>query len=128
MVLKHNRYFVESQFPEVLQMLLKDPVIQECRLRRDQIDPTTTVPDGTTISEDGLISQVQTKQTLPQFGSKPEQSATVPATVTGEGAAVPEDITNFYDKIDKDDDDEEQDTVLNTVSFEVNQVSSLALQ
>lgn len=33
LVLKHNRYFVESQFPEVLQKLLKDPVIQECRLK-----------------------------------------------------------------------------------------------
>ena len=33
LVLKHNRYFVESGHPEVLQKLLKDPVIQECRLR-----------------------------------------------------------------------------------------------
>jgi DNA excision repair protein ERCC-3 len=37
LVLKHNRYFVESQFPEVLQKLLKDPAIQECRLRTDNI-------------------------------------------------------------------------------------------
>ncbi|KAF6210024.1 hypothetical protein GE061_015779 [Apolygus lucorum] len=35
LVLKHNKYFIESPFPEVLQKLLKDPVIQECRLRRD---------------------------------------------------------------------------------------------
>lgn len=34
LVLKHNKYFVESPHPEVLQKLLKDPVIQECRLRR----------------------------------------------------------------------------------------------
>lgn len=34
LVLKHNKYFVESPFPEVLQKLLKDPVIQECRLRK----------------------------------------------------------------------------------------------
>lgn len=33
LVLKHNKYFVESPHPEVLQKLLKDPVIQECRLR-----------------------------------------------------------------------------------------------
>lgn len=63
MVLKHNKYFVESQFPEVLQLLLKDPVIQECRLRRDQTEPG---PEGTTILDDGLISQVQAKPTLPQ--------------------------------------------------------------
>lgn len=35
LVLKHNKYFVESPFPEVLQKILKDPVIQECRLRRN---------------------------------------------------------------------------------------------
>lgn len=34
LVLKRNRYFVESPFPDVLQKLLKDPVIQECRLRK----------------------------------------------------------------------------------------------
>ena len=36
LVLKHNRYFVESNHPETLQLLLKDPVIQECRLRPDE--------------------------------------------------------------------------------------------
>lgn len=35
LVLKHNRYFIESPYPDILQKLLKDPVIQECRLRRD---------------------------------------------------------------------------------------------
>lgn len=35
LVLKHNKYFVESPHPEILQKLLKDPVIQECRLRRN---------------------------------------------------------------------------------------------
>lgn len=35
LVLKHNKYFVESPHPDILQKLLKDPVIQECRLRRN---------------------------------------------------------------------------------------------
>ena len=51
-MLKHNRYFVESQYPDVIQKLLKDPVIQECRLRHS-IDSAT----------DGLITQSQTKGT-----------------------------------------------------------------
>lgn len=45
LVLKHNKYFVESPFPDVLQKLLKDPVIQECRLRRNvdkEVAPITT--------------------------------------------------------------------------------------
>ncbi|KAK1891595.1 General transcription and DNA repair factor IIH helicase subunit XPB [Dissostichus eleginoides] len=33
LVLKHNRYFVESAFPDVIQRLLQDTVIRECRLR-----------------------------------------------------------------------------------------------
>uniref|UniRef100_A0AAQ5ZP82 General transcription and DNA repair factor IIH helicase/translocase subunit XPB n=1 Tax=Amphiprion ocellaris TaxID=80972 RepID=A0AAQ5ZP82_AMPOC len=33
LVLKHNRYFVESAFPDVIQRLLQDNVIRECRLR-----------------------------------------------------------------------------------------------
>jgi hypothetical protein len=40
---------------------------------------------------------------------------------------VPEDITNFYDRIDKEDEDDEEEAVLKTVSFEVNQVSCLTL-
>lgn len=34
LVLKHNRYFIESQHPDILQKLLKDPVIGSCRLKR----------------------------------------------------------------------------------------------
>lgn len=49
LVLKHNKYFVESPFPEILQKLLKDPVIQECRLRRNV--------EGET--EDEFITQVK---------------------------------------------------------------------
>jgi DNA excision repair protein ERCC-3 len=43
LVLKHNRYFVESHHPEILQKLLKDPVIQECRLRPPVTAETTSV-------------------------------------------------------------------------------------
>ena len=52
LVLKHNKYFVESTFPEVLQKLLKDPVIQECRLIRnaEEVDK-----DG------GLITDIHDK-------------------------------------------------------------------
>lgn len=56
LVLKHNKYFIESPFPEVLQRLLKDPVIQECRLRK-------VVEDA---EVDGIITNVQTKIKAPQ--------------------------------------------------------------
>jgi len=52
--------------------------------------------------------------TDPQPGSSAEG-----ATDGAEGTAVPDDIFDFYDKIDKEDDDEFED--LKTVSFEVKQ-------
>jgi len=61
LVLKHNQYFVESPHPEVLQKMLKDPVVQECRLRRN-----VDVADGSAENEDGFITQVQDKKGVPQ--------------------------------------------------------------
>lgn len=56
LVLKHNKYFIESPFPEVLQRLLKDPVIQECRLRKVMED----------VEIDDIQTSVQTKIKVPQ--------------------------------------------------------------
>lgn len=56
LVLKHNRYFIESPFPEVLQKLLKDPVIQECRLRKLMEDTEA----------DDIQINIQTKIKVPQ--------------------------------------------------------------
>lgn len=106
LVLKHNKYFVESPHPEILQKLLKDPVIQGCRLRRN-----TEEGEG----GDGFITQVQDKKNIPNFGAKPSSST----ENTSEGTTVPDDITNFYEKMDNEED--EEDTTLETVSFEVNQ-------
>ncbi|XP_059478240.1 general transcription and DNA repair factor IIH helicase subunit XPB [Neocloeon triangulifer] len=122
LVLKHNKYFVESQFPDVLQKLLKDPVIQECRLRQKEEEVAKV--EGATVIEDGLISQTHAKQSVTQFGSKSAPTETDGAATEGteeNPVAVPEDITNFYEKMDKEDDDDEQEAVLKTVSFEVNQ-------
>lgn len=67
-----------------------------------------------------------------QFGAKPLASTSVfnktnPETAESdqiivETTSIPEDITAFYDKIDKEDEDEEEYQELKTVSFEVNQV------
>ncbi|XP_074042836.1 ATP-dependent DNA helicase hay [Leptinotarsa decemlineata] len=106
LVLKHNKYFVESPFPEILQKLLKDPVIQECRLRRNVENES-----------EEFIKQVQDKKNIPSFGVKAGTSGD--QGNSGEGNTVPDDITNFYEKMDNE--EEEEDTSLETVSFEVNQ-------
>ena len=74
-----------------------------------------------------------------QFSSKPGSTSSAPPKDQGNGTSgdqtgskpadttVPEDITNFYDKIDKEDEDDDEEAVLKTVSFEVNQVSCCTL-
>ncbi|WFD23396.1 DNA helicase [Malassezia equina] len=45
LVLKQNRYFVESSHPEILQMLLRDSVIGEARVRSGDAErPSKSVP------------------------------------------------------------------------------------
>ena len=63
LVLKHNRYFIESPFPEVLQKLLKDPVIQTCRLRREADD-----------AGDAFIQGTQDKKNIPQVSKAASRS------------------------------------------------------
>lgn len=114
LVLKHNRYFVESTFPDILQKLLKDHKIQDCRLRRDTDDST-----GMTI-----IQQKSSK--MPQFSKESvennkEQNKSVNSTAT----TVPDDIFNYYEKMERD---EEEIEDLQTVSFEVKQETIELLQ
>ena len=117
LVLKHNRYFVESNFPDCLQKLLKDPVVQECRLRPKELDGT-----------DELIKEEVSKTELPNFLAK--GSAGGEAKNSDSSDIIPDDIATFYQKMDADDDDEEEtkDGNITTVSFEVDQEKIESLQ
>jgi DNA excision repair protein ERCC-3 len=48
LVLKHNRYFVESSHPETLQLLLKDRTIREARVATQQTDNSIKAATFTT--------------------------------------------------------------------------------
>ena len=48
LVLKHNKYFIESSHPETLQFLLKDRVIREARVIPQDVAETST---GLTLSK-----------------------------------------------------------------------------
>ncbi|KAH9524690.1 TFIIH basal transcription factor complex helicase XPB subunit [Bulinus truncatus] len=118
LVLKHNRYFVESQYPDVLQKLLKDPVIQLTRKR--EIESS----EG---AEEFITGQLPGKSAL-QLNRpplKPGDANSLGASSSTNGnfeetkEDVPEDIFELYDKMDKEDDDEDEG-LLKTVSFEVN--------
>ena len=48
LVLKHNKYFVESSHPETLQTLLKDKVIREARVHSQVADTSIKAATFTT--------------------------------------------------------------------------------
>ena len=126
LVLKHNRYFVESNFPDCLQKLLKDPVVQECRLRPKEVTGDNTA--------DELIKEEMSKTDLPTFlarGAKSDQTGKEVSTTAPDNAEVPDDIASFYQKIDAEDDDDDEagnDGKITTVSFEVDQDKIETLQ
>ncbi|XP_054735894.1 general transcription and DNA repair factor IIH helicase subunit XPB [Anastrepha obliqua] len=126
LVLKHNRYFIESPHPEILQKLLKDPVIQQCRLKREEGDGFIQgTLEGKAITQFGTKLPTGTDKTSTGLNtaSDPSSGSATGAVVSNNPdgtTAVPEDITNFYDKIDNEEEDEDEAN-LKTVSFEVNQ-------
>lgn len=70
LVLKHNRYFVESSHADVLQMLLKDSEIGQLRIEASE---TTT--------KDGLVTEKAPKiGNLVIPGTKPQQNSTLNTT------------------------------------------------
>ena len=118
LVLKDNKYFVESAYPDCLQKLLKDPVIQECRLR--QPIPTSANGEGKTIDNEELIREEVTKTVLPRYLSnrasgsiandtnkKDTNEIEVNSENTESNGLIPDDITTFYQKMDAEDDDDE---------------------
>lgn len=124
LVLKKNRYYVESDHPEVIQRLVKHPAIQDCMLSPD----------------DGVFSAEKQKAQAIMFTSHQAQMAGgVDATDTNGkadgddankdgGTVVPEDINDLYEKLDKADDEEDEERAGHTVSFEVNQDKIETLQ
>jgi len=142
LVLKHNRYFVESSHPKTLQILLKDPVIQDCRLRQKEVAEGATTTNIGAANTNDLITEIAQKTEIPTFGTKLPTEAE--PTKTGEEAvsavatatpadAVPEDITAFYNKMDAEDEEEEEGDEAapgkkQLVSFEVNQEKLEVLQ
>ncbi|CAL1270571.1 unnamed protein product [Larinioides sclopetarius] len=110
LVLKHNRYFIESPFPDVLQKLLKDPVIQECRLKRDADDVGNLIT-----GKDSIKNALQLNGSASTSADKaPEKSET-----------VPDDIANFYEKLEHEDEEKED---MQTVAVEINQEKIEVLQ
>ncbi|KAK7913174.1 hypothetical protein WMY93_013385 [Mugilogobius chulae] len=59
LVLKHNRYFVESAFPDVIQRLLQDSVVRECRLRNADGEDTELITEVVHSKSAEMIEELQ---------------------------------------------------------------------
>jgi len=111
LVLKQNRYYVESNFPDALQQLLKDPEIQNCRLTaKDQEEE---------LISSKLVSKSSLKLNKPATSNDTTQDKQDEDDLDSEEKAIPSDIADYMDKVMMDDDEAEEET--QTVSFEVSQ-------
>lgn len=99
LVLKHNRYFVESTQADILQMLLKDPVIGPLRIQSSD----------NTVTSNGLITSASAPADIVIPGTKKNDSTK--EDPSGNGA---EDI--FASVVGSRDDDDDMDTIH---SFEI---------
>jgi len=104
LVLKHNRYFVESTNPEAMQAILKDRVIQQTRLvqqeEEDMENPLASL----------IVSQPSQIQPL-QFGAKKTGSAQDSKDTSGSdehSTSVPSDIYDYLEKIDRDEEESDE--------------------
>lgn len=142
LVLRQNKYFVESAFPEIIQQLLSDPIVASCRKIGENEELITTI-----VSKDQRKG-IKFNQNLPQTQPADEKNVKPPILnqhqpmqgveamtdkkpvidpTTGqvlvdpeanETDAVPDDIYNYYQRFEREDDDLED---LKVVSFEVKQ-------
>ncbi|XP_016805167.1 general transcription and DNA repair factor IIH helicase subunit XPB isoform X4 [Pan troglodytes] len=101
------RYFVESSHPDVIQHLLQDPVIRECRLRNSEGEATELITE--TFTSKSAISK-----TAESSGGPSTSRVTDPQGKSD----IPMDLFDFYEQMDKDEEEEEE---TQTVSFEVKQ-------
>eukprot|EP01137_Pigoraptor_chileana_P026324 Opistho-2@97130 len=131
-VLKQNRYYVESNFPEVLERLLEDDTIRAARME---------VPAG---GAEGLLSSDAPRRgdlMVPGFAPQPyaadvhgkaaaraalrenltgEPGSTPPPAEAIEESRIPDDLHDVIDRLNREDDEKEQGEIHKRVSmFEV---------
>ncbi|XP_066929031.1 general transcription and DNA repair factor IIH helicase/translocase subunit XPB-like [Clytia hemisphaerica] len=129
LVLKHNRYYVESNFPDALQQLLKDPDIQSCRvISKDGVDDLIS---SKYVAKSSLkLNKQKPGEQQPSSstqGQPSEEGAPPPAEDHTPKEVIPSDISDYLGKVMMDDDDEVEEET-QAVSFEVQQDQIEVLQ
>ena len=95
MLLKENRYFIESSHIEVIQKLLNDPIIASCKIS-DAKETVFEEKQGLNYvkpihGDDGRLAD---GGVAPEYRKNEEKEAETTE-------AVPEDIGDFYEQLDK---------------------------
>ncbi|CAL1716835.1 unnamed protein product [Somion occarium] len=114
LVLKHNKYFVESSHPETLQYLLKDSVIREARVHTQQVDNSIKAATFTT-------SKAPVKGALVIPGTREaekKKDETVSGKSTAPSAAASKDAELFTSVVGVDADEVDEDDE-NVHAFEI---------
>lgn len=129
LVLKHNRYYVESAHPETLQMLLKDSIISAGRVYRDDNDQITTEansaltvsskPTGKDLTIPGIQKGKDTKHEGLNEKLTAEEQKKEDEKLFGAVVAI--------DKDDEDDDDEAEQVHAFEIQADHVEVSSRTL-
>ncbi|CAG5097082.1 Oidioi.mRNA.OKI2018_I69.XSR.g14925.t1.cds [Oikopleura dioica] len=101
LLLKENRYFIESSHIEVIQKLLADPVISSCKISEAQQTEFEAKQGLQYVKpahgDDGRLADGGVAPEFRKEGGEEGQSETT----------VPEDIGQFYNQLDKDLDEKE---------------------
>ncbi len=82
LILKQNRYFIESRHEDVVKMLLNDPVVRPIVINQD-------------------MASIQ-ESLAPKTGSVLDFIPGPDGMTDGSNGNVPKDIFEFYDKMDQD--------------------------
>ncbi|KAH7884672.1 P-loop containing nucleoside triphosphate hydrolase protein [Phlebopus sp. FC_14] len=109
LVLKHNKYFVESSHPETLQLLLKDKVIREARVISQQADSSIRAATFST-SKPPVKGNLVIPGTKEAEKKKDESSASRPPGVAV-AASTDADLFTSIVGVDGDEIDEDDDNV-----------------
>ena len=126
LVLKHNRYYVESSHPETLQMLLKDQVISSGRIVRDDNDQVITAPEGSSAllvnnkptGKDLSIPGIQQQQQ--QQGGLEDDNEKKPLSLEEQAKKQQEEkLFGAVVQIDKEDEEDDLDEGEQVHSFEI---------
>ncbi|KAJ1922581.1 DNA repair helicase RAD25 [Coemansia sp. S100] len=107
LVLKYHRYFVESSHPDILQHLLRDPIIAQARVMPDER------VDGT-VTREGILMQESSQMGDLNVGGLPERTAGLSSTAT---STISGGDVGSFGMLNDDDDGNVED---NVYAFEIN--------